>query len=535
MRLRTLPLALLLVMPTEASATIRTIPDPACASAYGGTSGVAGMPADPGLGKATDGGEAPPPEIAASLPARVVFRSNTETFNRTLEFVAAGGQIWARPIASVPDGEWRSVGLPQCLDGDVKTISADGDSLLATDSDGWLYTLTLAAASPGGAGWTRRWGPFFWTDFGMQIPSDVISWSASHLSAGEDGTFTDRAGNAHEPFGILNLYLLRGDGRTITTLDPWLPSDASREVCTPARNTSQIAAIAGSGSTVAIVDRAGVISTRLFEFDVAGSNTVFYDYAWEDQTGVESPRVQLPAPDWVTLPPVPGPITDRISMSKIFPAPTGRLLRVEGSDGNGDAGYWEADIADGVWSFVRTGDAPRGRALPLSPVGGFATEDLTYVGTADGWPAEVIDFNPYCSPAILRVRAGGDTLDLTLHSIDGLRQERRARGITTDPHGYRSAIEVPASMWASRGALSADARGFLEEWFSDSPFLDGPLVASESKLTIGVPCWTFARAGAPDDLVASSVYDMGAQFAGLMAAQEEDRAPSACTAAYGAP
>jgi hypothetical protein len=515
----------------------RTVPDPACAPSYAGTSGVIGMPGDPGLGRAAEGGEPAPPDVVAQLPSTIAIRANTETFNRTYDFAVHGGRIYARALGA-PD-VWRAIGLPACLDGNVSEISADGDTLLATDLDRWIYTVSLGVPSPAAAGWTRRWGPFFWTDMGMQIPADVVSWAASDLSAGEDGTFTDRAGNHHEPFGILTVYLLRGDGRTITTLDPWLPSDESREVCTPARGTTHIAGLSGSGSTVATVDRAGRISTRLYEFDVAGANTVFYDYAWEDQTGVDGPRVQLPAPDWVAQPAVPGRITDRIGLQKLFTMPTGRLVRVEGLDAGAHTGYWEKDIADldpEAWTFVRTDTPLLGRPLPLEPVEGFEPEDLQYVGAVDGWQAEILDFNPYCSPATLRIHpTGSEPLDLILHSVDGLRQERRGRGLDADARGYRSAVEVPLETWEDRASLPAEVRAFLERWFSASRFVDGPLTATRSTVRIGVPCWTFARGDIADNAVPSATRDLGALFAGVMAAQEEGRSPSACTAPYGAP
>lgn len=513
----------------------RTIPDPACAPAYTGTSGVIGMPGDPGLGRPAEGGAPASPEVAAALPEAITFRNATETFNRTYDFAVHDGRIYARTIAS--DGGWRTVGLPACLDGNVAEISADGDTLVATDTGRWLYTVSLGVASPSGVGWTRRWGPFFWTDLGMQLPADVTEWAASDLSTGEDGTFTDRAGNAHEPFGILNLYLLRGDARRITTLDPWLPSDESREVCTPARGTTEIAGLSGSGSTVMIIEPSGDIWTRLYEFDVAGSNTVFYDYAWDDQTGVEAPRVQLPAPDWVAQPPVPGRVTDRVSMAKIFTMPTGRLLRVEGLDADGNTGFWQKSLEAASWTFVRTDEPLVGSLLPSSMSAPTEPEDLDYTGTVEGWPAEILDLNPYCSPATLRIHpTGAQPLDLVLHTIDGLRQERRGRGFDGDARGYRSAIEVPADTWEQRASQPGEVRAFLERWFTGTRFLDGPLTATRSTVRIGVPCWTFTRAGEiPDDPVASAARDLGAIFAGFMAAQEEDRAPSACTAADGAP
>lgn len=521
---------------SRADDPIRTIPDPMCAPAYAGTSGVIGMPADPGLGTAAEGGEPAPPEVVAALPATIAFRDNRATFNGEFRFALHGGRIYAQPQTGA--GVWRTVGLPACLDGNVGGISADGDTLLAIDRDRWIYTVSLGAMSPQGTGWTRRWGPFFWTDLGMQIPADVTEWAASDISAGQDGTYTDRAGNEQEPFGALTVYLLRGDGQRITYLDPWLPSDESREVCAPDRGTIQIAGLSASGSTVAMVSTAGQVFSRLYDFDISGANTVFYDYAWEDQRGVAAPLDQLPAPDWVEQPRVPGRVTDRVSLEKIFTMPTGRLIRVEGLDADGHTGHWEKDVRADAWSFVRT-DAPlRGTLLPRLGSPPSEPEDLLYEGVVGDlrYPAEIADFNPYCSPATLRVYAfGGETFDLIVHSVDGLRQERRARGLDDLARGYRSAIEVPLALWERREMLRPDLRDFFERWFGASRFLDGPLTATESTIVIGVPCWTFHRPGAPDRAIPAAPPDLGAIFAGVMAAQEEAREPSACTTPHGAP
>lgn len=524
--------ALLAVFAPAVAEPPRTIPDPACAASYAGMSGVAFGPADPGFGRATETGEIAPADVVALLPATFPMRTTSVTFNLSHAFALHEGVIYVRPL----DGSdlWREVGVPECLDGEVSAISVDGDSLLALDAERWIYTANLEVAAQHGSAWTRRWGPFFWTDFGMQMPEDALDWATSDLSSGEDATFRDRAGNDHTVFGILTVYVLRGDGRRITTLDPWLPSDDSREVCTPGFGTTSIAGMSASGSTVMIIDPSGTVFTRLYEFDVAGSNTVFYDYAWEDQAGVASPRVQLPAPDWVLQPTIPGAVTDAISIHKSAGTPTGRVLRVEGKDSAGRTGFWEKALEAETWSFVANGLAHRGQTLPqLAPV--VTSEAVSYLGAVDDFAAEVIDFDPYCSPGVLRVHAGGDVLDLTLHSVDGLRQERRGRGLDGYPRGMRSAIEVPAALWEARGSLSASARAFLDKWFTASRFLDGPLTATQTTLRIGVPCWSFQRVGGvPDELVPAAP-DMGAIFAGFMAAQEENRQPSACTAADGAP
>ena len=104
--------------------------------------------------------------------------------------------------------------------------------------------------------------------------------------------YIDSAGRTQDVYGILTLYALRGDGLRITYMDPWLPSDESREVCGPERGTVPMAGLSGSGSTVMVISRGAEVYTRLYEFDVSGGNSMFFDYSWQDQDGVASPKAQ---------------------------------------------------------------------------------------------------------------------------------------------------------------------------------------------------------------------------------------------------
>ncbi|MBI2383286.1 MAG: hypothetical protein HYV18_04365 [Gammaproteobacteria bacterium] len=521
--------------PSSADDGIRTIPDPACADAYGGTTGLFQRPVDPGVSNAAQGGTAVSAEVAATLPRVIHLRGPRDSYTADYYFATRDGHIYitANREPTGTDEPWRQMSLPSCLDGNVTEISADGRVLLALDEGRWVYTLDLEVVAAGSAGWTRRWGPFFWTDFGIPMPSDVTAWATSELTPEVDGTFTDRAGNEQVPAGILTVYLLRGDGQHITYIDPWLPSDESREVCGPERNTLRPAGLSGSGSTVMVVTREGDIYTRLYEFDVSGANTVFLDYAWEDQRGAADPPIQLPAPDWVRHPRIPGRHTDRLSLRKLSPGTQHRVMRVEGRDAQGHTGYWQKDLADreaSDWAFVATGEALQGRSLPLPAPYRDPPEDYAYAGTIEGWKAELLDFNPYCSPATLRLHIGqSGPLELILHTTDGLRQERRARGLDGYPHNYRSAVEVPAEIWARRGQLAPEAQAFLQKHFTASRFLDGPLMATQSRLQLQAPCWTLRRdAAVADEMLPAVPPDMGQVVAELTNAQEEGRNPQTC-------
>lgn len=518
--------------PSPAPVDVRTLPSPACPEDALGTAGVINMPDDPGLFPATAGGTPAGTEIAATLPERVHLRGTQESYTTQHYYAVRSNRIYVKANEETTGihEPWRALLLPRCLDGHVSAVSADAKTVVALDDARWLYTLDLRKSNPQGMGWTRRWGPFFWTDFGMQMFGDVQHWATSDLSPDENPTYTDSAGNQAKVAGILTVYTLRGDNR-LTYLDPWLPSDESREICAPESGRLLMAGLSGSGSTVMVVGRNGEIYTRLYEFDVSGGNTVFLDYSWQDQRGVANPKAQLPAPDWVRHPRIPGVFTNRLSIRQISPGTDHRLLRVEGQDSAGHTGYWQKDLADltsAAWRFTVTGEPLRGALLPLSEPHFGSIESYDYNGTVDGYNAVIKGFQPYCSPVNMQVDIAGTPLELTLHSTDGLRQFRRARGLDSTPRNYRGAVEVSAQTWAARDQLPQKVRDFLTQRFGANRILQTPLVASRQHLQIMQPCWKFARnTSYPDSL--ASIPDLGAFFAELMDEQEQGRQPPLCS------
>lgn len=528
---------------------VRTVPDPACASEYwfdpvpfanmfaraAGGDGIHPpqevRDAIAGTGPDRTGpmtGDTAPPAIAATLPDMVHLRGRVETYNHERYFALRDGTIYTKPNVEVTgaDGPWVELLVPDCLKGEVTQISADDTVLLALNDARQIYTLDYADGTGPGA-WTRRWGPFFWTDMGARLPGDVRDWDTSILHAGRDKYFLDGAGRPQKPWGILTVYALRGDGRRITYLDPWLPSDESREVCGPERGTAVMAGLAGSGSTVMVITTTGDVYSRVYEFDISGANTVLLQYSWQDQDGVSEPRIQLPAPDWVHHGRVPGPVTDRISFRKVSPGTEHRIMRVEGTNANGATGYWQKDTAGGNWQFVATGQALTGRALPLPGPTTAQSEDATFEGLAGGHPARLNGFNPYCSPARLRIELPGGPLDLIVHSVDGLRQERRARGLDASPRYYRGAIEVPRVTWDARASLPGATRDFLDRHFGETRIVEGPLYATAGSVHLWETCWTFARVPADPVALITQPWaaDAGSSFADVQAQGMENRGP----------
>lgn len=444
-------------------------------------------------------GEPVSDDLARRLPDRVVFKDSHTTFSRDYAFALRRGRIYVRP-ATVGVGRrgepWRRLELPACLDGRVQEISADHSLLIALGPDRQVYSHDMAASGDLSAErWTWRWGPYFWTGSGLRLYGDVRAWAASELTSAE--WFRDSAGRTHHPIGVATVYLLRGDRRRITYLDPWLPQDESREVCGPQRGTLPLAGLSGSGSTVFVVGAGGELFTRLYDFDVSGANTVFGSFTWERGVPADDPRWQLPGPRWVRQPTPPGRVTDRISIAKTGMHADHRLLSVEGVDRSGRRGYWRKPLTARRWTFVRTGRPLQGRVLPTRPARAFAADDRRYVGTVGGAPAVVADFNPECSPARLSVRvAPGQRLDLLLHSSDGLRQERRDRGLTDVPREYNGAVEVPLPVWRHLDRQPPAVRRWVETYL-DGRFTTAPLAVTSTRVRFLDQCWQLTLDGDP--------------------------------------
>jgi hypothetical protein len=507
----------LAVVSGPAAAHASGAPDPArqlsCATLAGGTAGgpdVPGASAAPNLGDSALNAGVP----SGSLPDRVWLRSTTDTFNRRYYFALRGGQIYFKPNVerTGTDGPWRALPVPACFAGDVQAISADDDEMLAIDSQRRIYTMDGALSDPALFNWTSRWGPLFWTGPGGTLPANPIAWSWSVLSPDEDRTWTDSAGTQHPVGGakVSHIYLLRQGGQRITYTDPWLPNDDSYEVCGPLRGRLQSVNLSSAGSTVFVIDRFGDMYTRLYDFDISGADTVYFHYTYNDPStpgafppqGADSGNattggaaIHLPPSPWLHQPKVPGAITDAISIFSDGPGSDHRLLRVEGLDAQGRVGVWEKEIAapgSGSWRFVPTGLPLRGHPLTnpafdsssraLGPA-----EDLRYLGRQGGASIEVPNFNPYCSPALLHLAfAPAVGADLILHTVDGLRQSPRGRGLDQSPRSYDGVIEVPQYLLAHLDRQDPRVRDFIERNLGGRRYTSTPVEATTQVLNIDV-------------------------------------------------
>jgi hypothetical protein len=276
--------------------------------------------------------------------------------------------------------------------------------------------------------------------------------------------------------------MLNTGGQTITFNDPWLPRDYSYGIGTPYRGRFISANLSSSGSTHFIINKYGDMFTRMFDFDISGLDQFMF-YSYEDQRDKPGNPdslfqvMQLPAEDWLKQPKIAAAgkaaITDRISIQKIGKNCIKRTLRVEGTDQNGNTGFYEKDIREisaAAWKFIKTGEKLLGKKIENKPYDSSSetlglNNDMAYSMKTDGFTAEIPDFNCYNSPATLNVKlSGGGSISLPLHYRETIRIIERAAGIDDDPRAFLGAIEAPQAFIDSLYAAPDDVKAFAQKY-----------------------------------------------------------------------
>ncbi|EME21433.1 hypothetical protein [Rhodococcus triatomae] len=475
-----------------------------------------------------------PEHLGAAAPTNVDIRTETTQFNRFWDFALVGHDLLTRPRGT--SESWRYVPMPECLRGQLVGISLDDDELIAVDGSGWIYTMDNASQDPLTWNWTSAWGAPLWTGPGRQLPGDRPNgWALSVSSPWDNQTYTDIAGRIHYVgFGKMTMLpALTGDGSRITYADPWLPNDDSYEIGGPLGGRFQSVALSAAGSTTFVTNRFGDMYTRTFDFDSSGSDSIFFRYSWDAQTDkptapnlvVETldrstAAIQLPAPNWVHQPKVPGEITSAISVHSTGPGPGRRELRVEGRSG-GDSGYWHKQLDSPAWEFTSTGAPILGSPIANTPqdrshdtlappvpwnltaslpardtlVDGQLLIDIGFPYTVvdprmleaagshaapSGYRLEVTAFDPAATTRDATVVApDGTRIAVLLHTADGLRMTPRAPGLDGNPRHLVGAIELSADV-PSGPAVDA----FVRDWMRGKTIAPITLSATDHDLVV---------------------------------------------------
>ncbi|MEU8895644.1 hypothetical protein AB0C65_07290 [Nocardia sp. NPDC048505] len=476
-----------------------------------------------------------PAGVAARLPRRVELRTETMGFNEVWQYALLDQQLYVKAVEG--ESGWRVPPLPNCLRGHISGISVDGARLVAIVPDGRVYTLESADQTPELWWWTERFGSPVWLNpSGQRVRPDSRAWSLSWLDPRyvelapfrQEGFWTDTAGNP-QPVGgagVTTVFVLSPEGNRIVILDPWLPGsdplrpgvpaladDYSFEMAGPLNGRFRAINLSSAGSTTFVINEYGDMFTRLWDFDISGADTVFFTYSYEDQSAVDSAPtnfegefarfaflrpffreyadIQLPPPDWVPQPKIPGEITSTLSIHQTGGDSFDRELRVEGRDGD-RTGFWHKPIdPNAEWAFTATDVAYTGEVLDnrpadmtqatLAPPTGV---DFTYRDPA-GWTLTTRDFDYAADRVPVRLcAADGACVDLTLYLASSPRLGWQPEGLSETARDYHGFVVVAQGEWDALDRRSPRLRPIVEQFTGTGRFRNAIVSATTTHLRL---------------------------------------------------
>ena len=393
------------------------------------------VPAAAALGRAA----VPPASKAISLAGSSedypVLKTRTVSFNAGYYVRLAGGRIWVKPNyeRTGKDGAWEVLAVPAEA-GAIKEISADGDNLMAVSEAGRVFYMKFS---------TRKWAVKIGKPFGKElfIPANR-AWAVSHLGPEVGGGYQDPDGKfISNKAGVSTLYVLSGDGASISFIDPWLPAAFNHHLSMPLRGRFIAESLSASASTVFIIGRGGRMFTRLGDFDTLGSDpALYYSFCHSPKPGV----IQLPAEDWREQPAIAGRITAKITILQNGKGNAARELRVEGVDAEGNGGYYSKTIYGAGWVFVKTGAAVAGPFLDGAQELG-PELDRDYALDYDRLPAGSVlkGFSPLNTSAQI-IMPGFESMPLTLYTRETVLPAKAG-----EPVKLYGEIEIPEALLKS--------------------------------------------------------------------------------------
>ena len=431
------------------------------------------------------------PLFAQELPDEVFLKTPFQTRNNFNEFILVKGEIYQKPLGSNPL-IWKKLKVPNGPKNPI-SIAVGGAYFQALNGDGTVYTLKSAFDThQKNYKWTTQWGNPLGKGPGAKLPLDLLAWDFSQLSLKEDKfVLNPLSGRKDFYLGNAHLFWLHKNGRWIKFMDPWVVSDHSYEVCGPFRGRFKSNKLSSAGSLILIMNKYGDMFTRLYDFDLSGHNSVYYRYSYEPQNPNKkhAPR-QLPLPGWKNQPKIKGQITDVISVFKSGQGAVNRELRVEGINKNGQTGYWYKDVKDPDWKFQVKNHKLFGKkiknppySMALSTLGPptskrFKSTLKTY------YTLELLDYHPYCSPSILVVRIGAESLKLNLHSRGTFRTKPRPRGLTDIYLEQNGVVEIPNQTFKNLEKLGPKSQVFIKRFFKNKRWTEVKIQAKKGSIWI---------------------------------------------------
>jgi hypothetical protein len=443
-------------------------------------------------------------DINGSFPEAVYIKTRTQTFNSYHYYILKDGLIWYKGItADSGPQDWAlfmETGLPHNYNDQyfqypeyVAEISADADELAALSNDGRFYRICQDwIFSRATKKWLDKQG---WPE----LDSLYMDPRTGRNKAWALGKRNDQVKYYEDPFGnqhhngtqeIVTTYVLLENGQEICYADTGLPGDFSRNFGGPERGAFKAEALSASASTLFLINNAGEMYTRIVDFDIAGSDPMFFKYTYIPYKS-EIPGTNyrsnltpwaLPPEDWQSQPAIPlkgkAAITRYITILQNGQGNAARELRVAGYNEQGETGYWSKAIFAPDWTFVPAplyfpkdvvlfnpedssggSDAKkpgeRGPSQDVSMRGNLWNGDTMEAE----WEYEIPNFNILEGSCFLRIFWRGETCTVILHPIEMWTYLRRdyLPGRTGPPKIFFVTLEIPEN------AMDGLSQGFQDQ------------------------------------------------------------------------
>ncbi len=432
---------------------------------------------------------------AGKFPEAIYIKTHQQTFNMLFFFALdEAGKIWVKPIEQRKETEgfapgWQlfGTGLPANPEKEgfaqpkkIVEMNADSDELMVLSDTGRYYFI--------------RWlpNPFFPGE--PTVWQDVFGWPLGEPYVREDriqknrGWGIGRRGLLMDYFedangkmiwgggGLSSYYHLAADGTDVHFADSGLPADFSHTLCGPRRSTVIGEGFDVAGSTMFVINKKGEIFTRMADFDTNGSDIMFFEYTY-DQSNKKKSLITIPSEEWLQHASIPltgkAQITSQLSILITGLGNPGRELRVAGFNAEGKKGYYYKKIFNqkpdsreremiNEWSFKEVADLQIDPAKVLSteyinstaPAVDAPSKDINY----SGWMSdkkkripvkvELLGMSLSCTPATLRISHMGESIDLTLHTVEEWYHLKRVDpGKDGTPKKLIGTLEVPTEAY----------------------------------------------------------------------------------------
>ena len=296
------------------------------------------------------------------------------------------GRIWFKPIASHQTARWKLFdrdGYANKNQSPLVRLSADGDNLIAVDTNGIIYYAktkgVVCQVSFDCAQWKIIQSDVKWKEkwFGMDGVSLIVNLfknpvlnlieNARSIAISHKGPdtmyYTDMNGKKHpDPYvGVTTIYTLSEDGLRIYFADPWLHNKFANEITGPEDGRFKAETLAASASTIMIFQRArnecgeeiNKIYTRFADFDSIGSNPAL-KATYNPNNPIPLVRY-LPSENWIEQPSISlsgkARLTKNIAILQTGWGQNHRQLRVQGQDADQRNGFYYKNIYETKWKF----------------------------------------------------------------------------------------------------------------------------------------------------------------------------------------